>query len=285
MNKTNIPEPDLDNFLERTLKNDLPPEAEARLNRQFLRIKSTLDRTERLPQHNERLWMHGPFRKEILAIASAAMIILGLVMQPGGSQSALAHSIEQLKVIVTISVGLNSVSSMDCVVLKPGAEDGQTSFRVRWRAIGDVRVDMDSADGAQTLWISNETVSIAGPGAGDVRSMSINTMTPGPVWRPALEFMSPKILAKHMQEHYGLMLSGGRAGAGTNKFLIVGREGGQDVEVTVDAKTYLPEVLKKYSHDSDRTNRVRNCIMEARFLWNQPIPAELFSPRTPASER
>jgi hypothetical protein len=190
-----------------------------------------------------------------------------------------------LKVIVTVSFALNRASSMDCTVLKPGDEDERASYDVRWRATGDVRVDMDSADGVQTLWISNETVSIAGPGAGDVRSMSINTMTPGPVWRPALEFMSPKILAKHMQEHYGLMLSGGRAGAGTNKFLIVGREGGQDVEVTVDAKTYLPEVLKKYSHDSDRTNRVRNCIMEARFLWNQPIPAELFSPRTPAAER
>jgi hypothetical protein len=280
MNRAAIPEPDLDNLLKRTLKDDLPPEAEARMGRQFLRLKSSLDRTERLLEPNGWLWMRGPFGKEILAVASAAMMILGLVMQLSGSQSALAHSIEQLKVIVTISAGLNRASSMDCAVLKPRAGGEQTSYRVRWRAIGDVRVDMDSGDGAETLWISNETVSIGGPGGGDVRSMSINTMTPGPVWQPALEFMSPKILARNLGEHYGLMQSGGRSNAGTNEFLIVGREGRQDVEITIDAKTYLPKVLKKYAHDSNRTNGARNCIMQARFLWNQPIPTELFSPRS-----
>jgi hypothetical protein len=197
------------------------------------------------------------------------MIILGLLMQMGGSQ-ALAHSIEKLKVIVTISVGLNRASFMDCVVLKPGAEGEQKSYRVRWRATGDARVDMDSAAGAQALWISNETVS---------------TMIPGPVWQPALEFLSPKIVAKNMEEQYGLMQSGGRSNAGTNEFLIVGREGRQDVEFVVDAKTYLPKVLKKYSHGSDRATGARNCVLEARFLWDQPVPAEFFSPQTPAAER
>ncbi len=46
MNKVKIPEPDLDNFLKQTLKDDLPPEAEARMNRHFRRLKRTLDRTE-----------------------------------------------------------------------------------------------------------------------------------------------------------------------------------------------------------------------------------------------
>ncbi len=285
MNKTNIPGPDLDNLLKRTLKDDLPPEAEARMSRQFLSLKRTLYRTECLPVPYGWLWMRVLLRKEILAAASAAMMILGLVMQLRGSQSALAHSIEQLKVIVTISAGLNRASSMDCAVLKPGGKGKPTSYRVRWRATGDVRMDMDSADGAQTLWISNEIVSIAGPGGGDVRSMTLNTMIPGPVWQPAWEFMSPELLAKHIEEQYGLMQSGGRASAGTNEFLIVGREGRQDVELAVDATTYLPRVLKKYSLDSGQTNSARICTMEARFLWNQPVAAELFSPRTPAAGR
>ncbi len=285
MNKTNMPEPDLDSLLNRTLRDDLPPEAEARMNRQFLRFKGTLDRTERLPEPGGWIWMGGPFRKEILAAASAAMMILGLVMQLSGSPSVLAHSIEQLKVIITISAGLNRASFMDCAVLKADSEGKQTSYRVRWRAAGDVRLDIVSADGAQTLWIANETVSIAGPGGRDVRSMSSNAMTPGPLWKPALEFMSPQILAKHMEEHYGLMQSGGRSGDGTNEFVILGREGRQDVEIAVDAKTYLPKALKKYSDDPDRTNGPRRCIIEARFLWNQPIPGELFSSQTPAAER
>jgi hypothetical protein len=285
MNKSNIPEPDLDNLLKRTLKDDLPPEAEARMNRQFLRLRHTLDRPESLAQADGRRWMTKSLQKDVLAVASAAMLILGMVMQLSGSQTVLAHSIEQLKVMVTISMGLSCTSSMDCTVRIPGAEEDQISYRVRWRAMGDVRVDMDGADGVQTLWISNETVSVTGPGIGNLSSMCINMMTPGPVWQPALEFMSPEIVAKHIEEQYGLMQSVGRVGAGTNEFLIIGREGWQDVEITIDAKTYLPKVLKKYSHDSDRTKGTRNCAMEARFLWNQPILGEIFIPQIAAAER
>jgi outer membrane lipoprotein-sorting protein len=285
MNKKNMPEPDLDHLLWQTLKDDLPPEAEARMNRQFLRFKSTLDRAEGLPESEKWQWMRGPLRQKILAVASAAMIILGLVLQLGGTQSALAHSIEQLKVIFTLSTGLNRVSSMDCVVLQPGDEGDQVSYRVRWRAPGDVRVDMNSADGTQTLWLSNETVSITGPGKNEASSMSITATTSGPEWQPALEFLSPKVLAKHLGQRYGLMQSGGRVSIGTNEFLIVGREGQKDVEITVDAETYLPRALNKYTHNSKPDNGERDCVMEAQFLWNQPIAAETFSPQSPAGKR
>ena len=285
MNKTSIPEPDLDKLIRRALSDDIPPEAEARMSRQFVNFKHSVAGNERLPKPDGWRWMNGPFRKEVLAVAAAVMMILGLVMQLSGGQNVLAHSIEQLKVIATITMGLDRVSSMDCRVLEPATEGEQPSYRIRWRTGDEVRVDMDSGDGAQTLWISNDTVSVSGQGGGGVRSMSVDTMTPGPVWQPALEFMSPETVAKHIEEQYGLMQSIGRVSAGTNEFLIVGREGGRDVEVTVDAKTYLPKMLKKYSRDSNRSNGARDCVVEARFLWNRPIPGELFSPRTPAAER
>jgi len=41
-NIVNIPKPDLDNLIQRTLKDDLPPEEEARMKRQFLNLKRTL---------------------------------------------------------------------------------------------------------------------------------------------------------------------------------------------------------------------------------------------------
>jgi hypothetical protein len=280
MNKTNMPEPDLDNLLKRSLKDDLPPDAEARMSRQFTKFKRTLDRTEQSPEPDRHWWMSLPFQKEFLAVASAVMIIMGLGIQIRGPQNALAHSIEQLKVFVPISASLNRVSSMDCTVLKTDDKGEQTSYRIRWIADGDVRLDMDLSDNVQTLWISKETISIACPGSGPVHSMSRNSMAPGPVWQPVIEFMSPVILAKQMQGHYELMQSGR-----INEFLISGQEGLQDIEIVMDAKTYLPKVLKKYSMDLNRTNGTRNCLMEVRFFWNQPIPAELFIPRTPAAER
>jgi len=79
-------------------------------------------------------------RRPITPIVSAAMIILGLGMQMNSPQSALAHSIEQLKVFVPICASLNRASSMDCTMLKTSAEGEQTSYRIRWTAAGDVRV-------------------------------------------------------------------------------------------------------------------------------------------------
>jgi hypothetical protein len=285
MNKMNIPEPDLDNLLKQALKDDLPPEAEARMNRQFLNLKRTLDRPERLTQPKEWLWMRGPLQREILAVASAVMLIVGFVMHLSGSQSALAHSIEQLKVIVTVSMSLNRAVFMDCTVVKPEVGGQSTSYHVLWRVDGDARVDMVSAGGAQTIWISDETISFAGSDGGAVRSIPIKTMTPGPVWQPALEFMTPRLLARHMEEQYGLMKTGERSGTGSSEFLIVGREDRQVVEITVDARTYLPKTLKKYPPDSGRTSGERDCLMEARFLWNQPISRELFVPGPPVGKR
>jgi hypothetical protein len=277
MNKSNIPEPDLDRLLRQALKDDLPPEAEARMNRQFLGLKRTLGRPESLTDADEWPW-HGLFRKEILAVASAVMLILGTVMHLSGSQSALAHSIEQLKVIVTVTMSLNRAASMDCTVLKPEAGGENTSYHVLWRANGDARVDMVSAGGAQTIWISDETLSFAGANGGSIRSIPLQTMVPGPVWQPAMEFRTPRQLAKCMEEQYGLMQTGDRSGGGSGEFLITGRDDGQAVEITVDAKTFLPKALKKFALDSGRTNGDRVCLMEVQFHWNQPIPGELFFP-------
>jgi hypothetical protein len=277
MNKSNIPEPDLDGFLKQALKDDLPPEAEARMNRQFLRFKGSIRRPDTLSEADEWPW-HGLFRKEILAVASAVLLILGAVMHLSGSPSVLAHSIEQLKVIVTVTMSLNRAVSMDCTVLKPEAGGESASYHVLWRAKGDARVDMVSAGDAQTIWISDETISFAGSDGGEIRRVPLQAIAPGPVWQPAMEFRTPWLFAKQMEEQYGLLQTGERSGAGSGEFLITGRENGQAVEITVDAKTYLPKVLKKYAMDSSRTNVDRACLMEVHFHWNQPISDALFVP-------
>jgi hypothetical protein len=81
------------------------------------------------------------------------------------------------------------------------------------------------------------------------------------------------------------MQIGERSGAGSEEFRIAGREDRQVVEMTIDARTYLPKVLKKYALDSGRTNGERDCLMEVRFHWNQPVSGELFVPRPFAGKR
>jgi hypothetical protein len=139
-------------------------------------------------------------------------------------------------------------------------------------------MDMVSEADAQTIWISDGTISFAGSDGGSIRSMSLKTIAPGPVWQPAMEFRSPAFLSEHMQERYELMQAAERSGGGSDDFLILGRKEGQAVELIIDARTYLPKVLKKYALDSAQTNWGRVCLMDVRFDWNQPIPGELFVP-------
>ena len=108
-------------------------------------------------------------------------------------------------------------------------------------------VDRKSTDGMQqTLWISNTTVP------------------PDPVWQPAMEFLTPTILARHVEGAYGLMQAGQRDAP--------------------DQRTYLPTTLRKYLPDS-RTGEARNCVLEVRFLWNRPVPEQLLIPQLAAGNQ
>jgi hypothetical protein len=223
------------------------------------------------------------FRQEILAFASALMLILGVVMQLGGGQSVLADSIGRLTVMAAASGSLYRATSMDCSVLKPGAGD-EAQYRVRWNTSGVTRVDMDSLDGTeQTLWISKGIVSAADYEGGTVRSMAITTMPSK--WQPPMEYLTPAILAQHMKERYGLMHAERHDSAGREEFLLIGQENQQTIEIAIDPRTYLPITIKKYSPGSGRTGEQRHCLEEVRFQWNNPIPQELLVPGSSAVKR
>jgi hypothetical protein len=283
MNKAKIPGPDLDKFLKQTLRDDIPPEAEARMSRHFRRLKSTFDRTDTPVASDRRLWAHGMFRQEVLAFASAVLLIAGGVMHLGGNQSVLAHSIERLKMVVTVSAGLRQATSMDCTVQIQGEERDQSSYRVRWGATGITRVDMDSTGREErTQWFPDETVSMFPYARMAVHSTAIATRPREPVWQPAQEFLTPAMLARNMEKRYGLIHSERREKDGRDEFLLVGQENRQVIEIAIDARTYLPIQLKKFLLNSSQTGDAQSGFEEVRFQWNQPISPEVLAPRSQA---
>jgi hypothetical protein len=283
MNKAKIPEPDLDNFLKQTLRDDIPPEAEAGMIRHFLSLKRTLDQTENLAEPDRWLWLHGVFRNEVLVFASAVLLIAGGVMHLYGNQSVLAHSIERLKMAVTVSVGLRQVTSMDCTVRMQGAPHDQSSYHVRWSATGITRVDMDSTGReVRTLWVPDDTVSMFPFARKAVHSTEIAAKPREPVWQPAQEFLTPAMLAQNMEKRYGLIRAERREKGGQDEFLLIGQENQQVIEIAIDARTYLPKKLKKYPLDSSQVRDAQVGFEEVRFQWNQPISPEVFVPKSPA---
>jgi len=204
-----------------------------------------------------------------LAVALTALVVMILsgIALLSGKQSVLANSISQLKVIMDLSAILNRATSMDCSVLKSEPGNENSSYHLRWSARGITRVDRESADGVQqTLWISDTTVP------------------PDPVWQPAMESLTPAILARHLEGRYGLMKTGQWNDAGLDEFLLLGRENQQVIEIAIDKRTYLPKTLKKYFPDSE-TGEGRQCVLEVRFLWNRPVPEELMIPRPAARKQ
>jgi hypothetical protein len=267
MNKTNPPDRDLEKLLGQTLRDDLPPDLEARMSRQFLNLQRHLEQPENLIKHDPWLWIHGAFRKGILSFISATLLILGGVLHVGGYHSVLAHSLERLKMVVAVSAGLHRATSMDCTVLQHGTGGETFRYRIRWSVTGGTRVDMDSGSGTWTLWVSGT----------DLPSERR--------WQPVLEFLTPAILAQHVEQRYGLMKAERPDPARADEWLLVGLENRQAVEIAVDERTFLPKTLTKCGLDSGLAASERGCLMEVQFQWNQPIPRELLIPGTPAKEQ
>jgi hypothetical protein len=272
-------------YLQRELPQDLKSRVDAhlldcagcreeleRLRLQIQRVRTTLARLDPaqvspakqkpdLVRLSARPVSFAPFSHLAVAFAAAVMLILGAVMHLSGNHNALANSISQLKVLVDVSSGVYAATTMDCIVNIPDAGGQSTDFRVRWSSTGVTRIDMDPNNGTeQTLWISNMNVP------------------PDPVWKPAMEFLTPAILAQHMEERYGLAQTSSKSGAGQYEFLLAGQKDRQTIEIAVDERTYLPKMLKKYSQDSGKTGQQRQSLMEVRFLWNHPILREVFIP-------
>jgi hypothetical protein len=286
MNENNIPGSGLKGLLRQMLKDDLPPEAEARMRRHFCRLESVLGRAEAKVKSPRFQWAHSMLRKEVLAFASAVMLIASGIMHLGGNQSVLAHSIGRVKIVLTVSAGLRRATSMDCTVLKPGDGDAQSSFHLRWTARVATRVDMEAGGrGARTLWIPDASVSTALYAGIASQPAATAAITRDVLWQPALEYLTPVLLARHIEERYGLIETERRSGDGVDELLLVGQENGQAIELAVDEATYLPLTLKKYRLDPVRAGEERRCVEEVRFRWNQPIPRELFFPKYPAENR
>ena len=190
------------------------------MSRHFFNLKRVIDRPEGLTEAEPHArqgewhsldrwqWVRWAFRKEILAFSSVVLMLLGSVMHLGGYQSALAHSISRLKVVVAISERLYRATSMDCTMLIQGAGGETRHYRVRWGPPGVTRVDIAAGGRTeQTLWISNGAVSIADYARGSLPPTMGATTPQDPLLQPALAFLTPAILAQRMDERYGLKAS------------------------------------------------------------------------------
>jgi hypothetical protein len=209
------------------------------------------------------------FRQEILAFASALMLLVGVVMQLAGGQSVLANSLERLKTTNAVYECLHRAISMDCTIMKSPAGEEHSQYRVRWNAAGGTRIDLHTTNVRELiLWILEGSDSVAYNENGSLRSMAITAIPSD--WQPAMEFLTPAILAQTIRERYGSLQAEQQD---KDRLLLIGRENRKVIEISIDAREYLPTRIKKYLPDSPQ-----EYLEEVRFQWNKPLPKELLVP-------
>lgn len=234
---------------------------------------------------NERTELHwadrylkacGMFQREILAFASALMLILGVVSQVRGSQSVLADSIERFAVITAVTENLHRAKSMDCTILEQAEEHERYQYRLRWNTAGVTRMEMISSGGTeQTLWISNGTISAVDDQGGRGRSTSITNMLSK--WKAPMEFVTPAAIAQRL-ERFGLRQADRQGSEQPGELVLFGQENHQVVEIAINSRTGLPIAIKKYLPAPVGMGKGLAGFEEVWFQWNKPFPQELFIP-------
>ena len=114
MNKEKSDNHEMDSLLKEVLKDDLPPEVESRMKRQFIQFREKIEQQKRKSRMKTSMagrrlfrqetwrWARWMLKKEILAFSSIIMIALGGFMHLSGHSSALAESFSMLRPSISV---------------------------------------------------------------------------------------------------------------------------------------------------------------------------------------
>ena len=96
----------LDRLLTGTLRNDLPPEVESRMESQLLPFQTKLATQRQVP------WYQGMLPKAALAVAALLMLVVGGYLQATGPQTQLTENIALVGTSLRVSNQVENSASM-----------------------------------------------------------------------------------------------------------------------------------------------------------------------------
>ncbi len=210
---------------------------------------------------------------------SLLMMALGGFLHVSGPRSAMAETMSFMNTTVAISDRLLSVSSMECRLLFL-LEDGHSAdATIRWLAPEMIRVDIRQGAGTnKTLWITDSDVAVVDRIDRSFKEYESVAKVADPLFEPATGFLSPErlseaIYGKWKPKQYKVLENGERL-----ILVYTNSEGKTLVEMTVDLSNDLPTSLKKFSSKGADSEAAKRQILEARFVWDEPISSQLMIP-------
>ena len=108
-----------DDLLKQVLKDDLPLEVEGRMKAQFNQYRGKIEQDTRLSRWGffsgwkSALRPGRTVRREVLALSSLIMIVVGAFLHVSGHRSAIAETLSFLNISVSVADQIENASSME----------------------------------------------------------------------------------------------------------------------------------------------------------------------------
>lgn len=274
---------DVDGLLKDALDDDLPAEAERRMQRLLTEFRKGIERPEQEPETSAaRFWqkLFGPgyrpaavrwiFNKQSLAFLSIFMLAVGGFLQATGHRSALAASLTSLRTSVSVADSVRQSGFMECQVHVAAKEGVPSDYVIRWIQPGMTRVDVQRAgEVRETLWITNGDVVIVDHQKNTRQKFAGLKQIQDSLFQPVLGFLSPALLAENMEQRWQLERFEQESGSHQGTFIFMDHEKGSVLKMTVDLDSYLPIRISR-SYPSAEKGGPAEELMRLDFTWNQP---------------
>ncbi len=292
MKKEKKHKPEIDDLLRQVLKDDLPPEPESRMKREFIQFRESVEKSDLRQRMDIRaIWrrffrpaawqrVRWMFRKEVLALSSLIMLALGGFMHLSGHRSALAESVLLLRTSVLVSDQMRQATSMECRVEVPAEEGRSLAYFIQWLSPNMTRVDVrKNGEIHKILWISEKGITLADHVKNTLNAFENIEQIKDPLFQTVMGFLSPIELADRMYMTWQLrqVEEQDERQQGTLTFSV--HKEMTLLEMDVDLDTYLPQIIKKFHPDSKECGKERKLAMHVQFIWNRPVSSKIMNPK------
>ena len=252
----------VDQVLRQVMADDLPEELKVEMRTQIRDFKPA-------PKNYNRL---------LLAAASLVLVFLGGYLQITGSRSPLADSLATLQTAMSFSIEMERTASMGCDVQLQRLGGEELLYDIFWAPPHKTRIDVKAKDGKmkQTLWIVDDVAWVLDHGQSSVARRTTVQELENSLFQPVLGLSTPQRIAARMDGRWQLQTLRRQGKCDVGNYRIIHPQDQQDIQLTVDVCTFLPEKILLSVPVTGPFGRMDHIHMSVRFTWNGTCPPSLF---------
>ncbi len=287
MNRNNGRKEGVDRLLRETLRDDLPVEVERRMKARSDRCRKEIE-DEHPEKSASRTFRPNSIRLPVfrwlpqsgLAAAGIFLIILGGLLQEGGSSHVLAKNISLIRTWVLVKDQVALSESMTCRIERIQEGEKKAGYVIKWLPPDHTRIDLIDARGktVRTIWMIQGDFTVIDHATGEVASAVDLERVADPYLSAAAGFIHPARLAERLYEEWLETTREIRGDCEQRTYRLHPPGNAEEaVEMTVNMCDWLP-VSVSLAVPSDPSGAHRAAELLLRFEWNTPVSPEEMLP-------